>query len=240
MKNDTQYATLAFGIVAGFALGIVVGMFSPPANFKVPTACDGQAFWCWLDRWQTLIAGSIAIVGAAVAWSTVERQLEYRDKEKLYARRKQLVIAFRLLNETRFVANRYKQAFSEIREALESPFDIANELLAKGQKEPIPIPDEVREHFSVLTFVSHDMLNQAVRVYRTKVQAIGIARKWKDFKNLPDDENKQLAKLAGDCSFKSENFSTNLNACLEEVKVELRETGIDPDTIVHRQILVVD
>lgn len=75
MTGFNFYVTLLFGILIGVAFGIFVGMWAPPATFRIPDACSGQAFWCWLDKWQTLVAGSFAFGAAAIAWHSVDRQI---------------------------------------------------------------------------------------------------------------------------------------------------------------------
>ncbi|MCR9061701.1 MAG: hypothetical protein NXI02_30535 [Rhodobacteraceae bacterium] len=76
MKKFDGYATLLFGVLIGLALGLVVGMWSPPSIFEVPEACQGQEFWCWLNNWQTLFTGGIAFLAALIAWKGIQDQIK--------------------------------------------------------------------------------------------------------------------------------------------------------------------
>ncbi|MET1410722.1 hypothetical protein ABVF61_00540 [Roseibium sp. HPY-6] len=79
MRNFDGHATLLFGILIGLALGLIVGMWSPPSTFEVPEACQGQEFWCWLNDWQTLVSAIVAVaatlMAATIAWFAVQAQI---------------------------------------------------------------------------------------------------------------------------------------------------------------------
>ncbi|WP_153770932.1 hypothetical protein [Labrenzia sp. CE80] len=80
-RFDGQYATALFWLLIGFAFGILVGMWSPPDAFEAPKECKGLWFWCFLYAWQTLIAGSFALVGAFLLWKQVEVQRQQQERE---------------------------------------------------------------------------------------------------------------------------------------------------------------
>lgn len=76
MKSiSDNYPALLIGILIGLAAGIVVGMWAPPASFKVPAECGSGGFWCFVDRWQTLLAGGAALLGAALTVRKIQKQI---------------------------------------------------------------------------------------------------------------------------------------------------------------------
>ena len=78
MNEGIGYAKVVFGVIVGLALGIVIGMWFPPSTFKIPDACTSQAFWCWLDRWQTLVTG---IVAFCVGYLTLRPLIQSQRRE---------------------------------------------------------------------------------------------------------------------------------------------------------------
>ncbi|MEP0190192.1 MAG: hypothetical protein ABJE00_07260 [Erythrobacter sp.] len=76
MNDANRYATLLLGILIGLALGIVIGMWSPPARFEAPQGCAWNGIWCWLDEWQTLVAGLAALSGAAWTVRKIQTQID--------------------------------------------------------------------------------------------------------------------------------------------------------------------
>lgn len=120
--SKVSYSTLVFGILIGLALGIVIGMWSPPAAFETPTECDGQAFWCWLARWQTLLAGLIAgvtaVAAASVAWKAAMKQIQATTKLPIVLRTNEIEIEIRKLEQIASKLEMYRTAANETLENL--------------------------------------------------------------------------------------------------------------------------
>ncbi|MEQ8784201.1 MAG: hypothetical protein RIE06_31425 [Roseibium album] len=78
MKDFNGHATLLFGILVGLAFGIVVGMWSPDIGrpFWTDPDCAGPGWYCFAYSWQTLIAGSAALLGAGWTISKIQKQIE--------------------------------------------------------------------------------------------------------------------------------------------------------------------
>lgn len=74
-------ATAVLWCLIGLASGIVVGMWFPPELYEVPARCEGTAFWCVLFTWQTLLAGSFALVGAFLLWMQIDLQQKAIKRE---------------------------------------------------------------------------------------------------------------------------------------------------------------
>jgi hypothetical protein len=104
MKSvSANYPVLLIGILIGLAGGIVVGMWAPPATFKVPAECGAGGFWCFVDRWQPILAGILALIGAGFAWFAIDRQIKaHREENRLTASQTESILEaelFDLLSE---------------------------------------------------------------------------------------------------------------------------------------------
>lgn len=104
-KSSDFSAVSVFWLLVGFAIGLIVGMWSPPSIFDVPEECANTAFWCFLYTWQTLLAGLLALIGALVGayflWGQITLQLgkeEQEQKRKEIAARLQLPHALSNIN----------------------------------------------------------------------------------------------------------------------------------------------
>lgn len=83
MKDFNRHAMLLFGILVGLAFGIVIGVWSPDIGrpFWTDPDCAGPRWYCFAYSWQTLIAGSAALFGAAWTIKKIQKQIEFTHWE---------------------------------------------------------------------------------------------------------------------------------------------------------------
>lgn len=97
MKTENNIAILTWGILIGFAMGIIFGMWSPQSNGDAWTdpACKGPIWYCFVYSWQTVVAGIAAtftaLFGAVIAWKSAQKQVKAATRIPVSLRKNELL-----------------------------------------------------------------------------------------------------------------------------------------------------
>lgn len=224
MNDGNRNDWVRAGIVGVAALLIATLIDSGGLPYVSDAVCGDAAtrsLWCHAYAWQTLIAGSFALVAAAVAWLAAMRQMALQRQHRLDDWHYDLTTGASALQQIRDAVKHVRSKMAPLAKPDMPPkWTMVN--IQEANAPSIPVTPAVERNANVATLMTVRSVNKFVDKYKEDLEEIARGRSGTiSLSSLQPSEVNTIANVANHTVHICDQALRNVSKDLERIETEI-------------------
>lgn len=159
-----------------FTVGYLSALFVGLIVIILAAKGDMHPLWEWMHKWQTLIAGTFALVAAAIAWRAVQIQIAAEDRRERNRKKFEFVASrahlMQLRKWTRIIRGNFQKVvdYQPAEDAIGD--ESLNQLFANTSYVKLQTSERLRAEMSVNTLMELKFVDQLLSVFHAEAQDV--------------------------------------------------------------------